>query len=111
MVAGGVAALAIAGGGLKAWAEQNEKGVAGETKIALSAEQVIASVRTAVATKPGNVLEVEAEREAGKVRCDVKVLGNDGKTYEIGVNVATNKATSVALDNNRDDDREGADDD
>lgn len=111
MLAGGVAALALTGGGLKAWAEHGEKGEGTEAKIALPAAQIIASIRTAVAAKPGHVLEVEAESEKGKTHCDVKVVGNDGKTYEVGVDVASNKAVSVELDDDKDDEQDGEKDD
>lgn len=100
-VAGGLAAVALAGGGLKAFAEQSKVPEEREAKIALPAEQIIASVRTAVAAKPGRVLEVEAEQEQGKTHCDVKILAADGKAYEIGVDVATNKAVSVQADNDQ----------
>ncbi len=92
-------ALAAASGGWKVYAGENEKGKgeAAETKVALPAEQIIASIRTAVAAKPGRVLEFEAEIEDGKTHCDVKVLAADGKTYEVEVDVASNKATEVEL--------------
>ncbi|MDQ3815663.1 MAG: hypothetical protein M3347_17250 [Armatimonadota bacterium] len=106
LVAGGLTTLAMAGGGLKVWAEQGQKDEGQEAKIALPAEQVIASIRTAVAAKPGRVMEVEAEREKGTAYCEVKVLADDGKTYEVAVDVAANKAVEVELDNDKDDDED-----
>lgn len=103
----GVAALALVGGGLQARAGEEEKREAEETKIALPAEQIIASIRTAVAAKPGRVLEFEAETEGGKTHCDVKVVAADGKTYEVEVDVASNKATSVELDDDEEDGEDG----
>lgn len=99
VVACGLGIVALMGGSLKAWAEKNEAGETEERKVALPAEQVIASIRTAVAAKPGRVLEVDAESENGKTVCDVKILAADGKTYEVGVDVASNKAGTVELDN------------
>ena len=70
-----------------------------ESKAAISADQLIACVRTAVASKPGNVRAVEAESEGDKVLCEVEILAQDGKTYEIEVDVATNAVTEVEEDN------------
>lgn len=98
--AGALLVLALTGGGMKAWAEKN----AGEdTKIALSADQMIASIRTAVAAKPGQVLEVEAESEGGKAHCDVEILAADGKTYEVEVDVASNTAGEIEVEDGSDD--------
>ncbi len=80
-----------------------------ETKVSLTAEQVIASVKTAVAVKPGNVLEVEAEKENGRTVCEVEVLAQDGKTYEVVVDVASNTVLKVELDDDADD-KDGDDD-
>lgn len=106
LAAGGLATLAMVGGGLKVWADQGEKDDGEEARIALPAEQLIASIRTAVAAKPGQVLEFEGESEKGKTHCEVKVVAADGKTYEVDVDVAANKAVSVELD-----DEDGAADD
>ena len=102
LVASGLVTLAAAGGGLRALAGQGE-----EAKVALPAEQVIASIRTAVAARPGRVLEVEAESEKGKTLCEVEVLADDGKTYEVGVDAATKKAVSVEVDDDKDDEADG----
>ena len=113
ILASGALAMVIAGGSLKAWGEQEDKD-SNEVKIALPADQLIASIRTAVAAKPGRVLETEAESEGGKTHCDVIVLGNDGKTYEVEVDIATNKVSEVELKTGKDDDNdehEGKDDD
>ena len=93
-----------AGGGLKVWAEQDEKQEGEDTATALPAEQVIASIRTAVAAKPGRVLKVEAESEDGKTLCEVEVLAENGKTYEVEVDVVTNKALAVELEDAPEDD-------
>ncbi|MBA3242901.1 MAG: PepSY domain-containing protein [Acidobacteria bacterium] len=93
------AALVAVGVGIKA-AGQEKK----EAKASLSAEQVIASITTAVAAKPGNVLELEAEREKGRTLCEVEILAQDGKTYEVSVDVATNTVVEVEADEDDDDD-------
>jgi len=45
------------------------------------------------------VRAVEAESEGDKVLCEVEILAQDGKTYEIEVDVATNAVTEVEEDN------------
>ena len=93
-VSGGAVMLALMVGllGVRAEGLASDK----DSKAALPAEQVIASVRTAVAAKPGRVLSVEAEVEAGKTVCEVEVLAEgDDKTYEVEVDVATNTVIEV----------------
>ena len=75
-----------------------------EAKAAVSADQAVACVRTAVATKPGDVRAVEAEREGGKLVCEVEVLAQDGKTYEVVVDTATGAVIEVESDDDDDDD-------
>jgi len=70
-----------------------------DSKAALPVEQVIASIRTAVAAKPGDVLAVEAEVENGKTLCEVEILAPDRKTYEVEVDVATNTVVEIEEDN------------
>lgn len=107
----GLATIALTSGGLKAWAEQDEP-EGKEVKVSLSVEEFIASIRTAVAAKPGRVQSVEAESEDGKTLCDVTVLAADGKTYEVAVDVASNKVTEVeAAGDEKDDDKEDGDKD
>ena len=109
LLAGGAAVVAMAGGGLKAWAEQGEKGEAGEVKITLSAAQLKVATAAALKAKPGKVVETEAEMENGKTMCDVQILAADGKTYEVGVDVASGKVVSVEADNDKDDHDGGKD--
>lgn len=104
ILAGSVASLALAGGGIKAWAEQGEQS---EAKVTLNAAQIKAATAAALASKPGKVLETEAEVEKGKTLCDVKIQAADGKTYEVSVDVATNKVVSVEEDDADDEDEAG----
>jgi len=69
-----------------------------DSKAALPVEQLIASIRTAVAAKPGNVLAVEVEVEDGKTLCEVEILAQDRKTYEVEVDVATNTVVEIEED-------------
>ena len=80
-----------------------------KAKPAIPAEQVITSIRTAIAAKPGNLLGVEVENEGGKTLCEVEILTPDGKTYEVEVDVATNAVLEVELED--DDDEDGDDKD
>ncbi|HEX7957784.1 MAG TPA: PepSY domain-containing protein [Pyrinomonadaceae bacterium] len=93
---GCLAALALAAGGAVIRAEV--RGGRG-AEAALSAEQAVACVRAAVAAKPGNVHSLEAENEGGKVVCEVEVLAQDGKTYEVEIDAATNAVVEVEEDN------------
>jgi len=98
-----VLTLVIGGFGIKA-EDQNTNA----RKAAVPVEQLITSIRTAVAAKPGDVRAVEIENEGGKNLCEVEILAQDGKTYEVEVDVATGTVVEVESD---DDDGEADDDD
>jgi ABC-type Na+ efflux pump permease subunit len=83
---------------LVAQAEEKDEPGEKESRAVLTAEQVIASVKTAVAAKPGGVREVEAENEGEKLVCEVEIVAPDGKTYEIEVDVKTNSVIEVEED-------------
>jgi uncharacterized membrane protein YkoI len=91
-------ALAVGGLGMKA------EGQGAEAEVAIPAEQVIASIKTAVAAKPGNVRAVQVENEGGKTLCEVKIVALDVKTYEVEVDVATNTVVKVDDDNDENED-------
>lgn len=111
LAVGGLMALTMTGGGMKAWAEKGEKGEDKEVKITLPAAQLKAATAAALAAKPGKVLETEAEVEGGKTQCEVKIQAADGKTYEVIVDVASNKVVKVGLDDDdKDDEDEGEQD-
>ncbi len=102
-ILGCLVVLALAVGGFRINAEgQGTK----ETKASASAEQMIESIRTAVAAKPGTVRAVEAENENGKTFCEVEVLAQDSKTYEVKVDVTTNAVVEVEADDDDDDEDE-----
>ena len=92
--------------GMKARGQNNRNG-----KVSLTAVQVISSVTTAVTAKPGNVLELEAESEKGKLLCEVEILAQDGKTYEVVVDVNSNTVVEVEEEDDDDDDDDDNDDD
>ncbi len=93
--------FAINGFGTKAKG-QNTK----QPKVSIPAEQVIAAIKTAVSAKSGNVLEIEAESEKGKVVCEIEILAQDGKTYEVVVDVASNTVIEIEADDDDDDDKD-----
>ncbi len=93
--------LAVGGFGIKAGGQNTKQG-----KAAVPADQVIASVRTAVAAKAGDVRGVEIENEGGKTLCEVEILAQDGKTYEVEVDVATNAVIEVEADDDTDEDED-----
>ncbi|CAN5775842.1 hypothetical protein BH18ACI4_BH18ACI4_16310 [soil metagenome] len=78
-------------------------------KPAITADQVIASIRTAIAAKPGNLLGMEVEKEGEKTLCEVEILTADGKTYEVEVDVASNEIVEVELEDDNDEDEDGKD--
>ena len=101
LIASGALMLAVAGGSLRSWAEAGE---ANEVKITLPKAQLKKLTATALKAKPGKVVETEVETEDGKTHCDVKILAADGKTYEVEVDVATNKVTAIEEDNDAEED-------
>ncbi len=80
-----------------------------DSKVAIPAEQVIASIKTAIAAKPGDVRAVEIENERGKSICEVEILASDGKTYEVEVDVATSTVVEVEMDDDTDEDDDDQD--
>ena len=61
----------------------------------LSAEQAIACIKLAVATRAGNVTELEAKVDNNKTLCEVEITDAKGKKYEVYVDVAANKVIRV----------------
>lgn len=92
-------AVIISGFGIKA-DERGDK----QTKVSITVEQMIEAIRTAAATKAGKVRGTDVESEDGKVLCEVEILGEDGKTYEVEVDVATNTVVEVEEDDDDDED-------
>jgi uncharacterized membrane protein YkoI len=96
--------LIVSGFWIKAEAQ-----VAKPPKTAITTDQVITSIRTATAAKPGKVFAVDVENEANKIICLVSIIAQDGKAYDVEVDVATNKVMKIDeanddMDNEDDDD-------
>ena len=96
--------LAVVGYAIKPEGRSDKK-----AKAAITADQMFASIRTAVAAKPGNLLGVEVENEGGKTLCEVEILTPDGKIYEVEVDVATNSVLEVELEGDDDEDEDDRD--
>jgi uncharacterized membrane protein YkoI len=96
---GCLVAIALSTGGFGTVAEgQGDQ----DTKMAISADQMIASIKTAITAKPGKVREVEVQKEGDKTVCEVEILGEDGKAYDVMVDVATNSVIKVEEDKDND---------
>ncbi len=95
--------------GVVAYGIEAEGQDAKKAKPAITADQMIASVRTAIAAKPGNLLGVEVEKEVGKTICEVEILTADGKIYEVEVDIASNAVVEVELEDNNEEDEDDKD--
>jgi uncharacterized membrane protein YkoI len=73
-----------------------------DTNAAITADQMIEAIKTAIAAKPGKVRDVDVEIEGGKTICEVEILGQDGKAYDVKVDIATNKVITVEEDKDND---------
>jgi uncharacterized membrane protein YkoI len=99
LMLGCLIAIALSTGGFRKTAEGQGNQ---DTKVAISADQMIESIKTAIAAKPGKVLEVEVEKEGDKTICEVEILGQDGKAYDVRVDVATNSVIKIEEDKDND---------
>lgn len=95
--------------GVVAYGIEAEGQDAKKAKPAITADEMIASVRTAIAAKPGNLLGVEVEKEVGKTICEVEILTADGKIYEVEVDIASNAVVEVELEDNNEEDEDDKD--
>jgi uncharacterized membrane protein YkoI len=60
-----------------------------DAKSALTADQAMTCITTAVAAKPGMVKKVEVDDEDGKQLCEVEIVAEDGQEYELHVDLDT----------------------
>lgn len=58
-------------------------------------------VDAALAKKPGQVLEVELEREKGREIYEIEISGEDGKRWELECDLETISIIKVELDDDR----------
>jgi uncharacterized membrane protein YkoI len=58
---------------------------------AITPEQAIECIRTAVAATPGRVEGMEVDREKGQLLCEVEIVAENGSKAEVHVDVSANK--------------------
>jgi uncharacterized membrane protein YkoI len=89
LLAGLVITLLLTGGG-RAVATSTDQRIS-----ALTAEEAITCIQTAVATQAGLVKEVEGDDEGGKRVCEVKIVDAMGKRHKLYIDVHTNQVVKV----------------
>jgi uncharacterized protein YpmB len=99
LIVGFLIAVALSTGGFRITAEGPGDQ---DTKMAITADQMIAAIKTATTTKPGMIQEVELDKEGDKIICEVEVLAQDGKVYDVRIDVATNTVIKVEEDKDND---------
>ena len=58
-----------------------------QPRSALTADEAIACIRTAVTAQAGLVKEVEGDDEKGKHLCEVKIVDETGKRHKLSIDV------------------------
>jgi hypothetical protein len=66
-----------------------------QSPSALTADEAIACIRTAVAAQAGLVKEVEGDDKKGQRLCEVKIVDETGKRHKLHVDVQTNQVVKV----------------
>ena len=89
LLAGIVVTLLLTGGGRAVAAPT------GQSTSALTTEEAIACIRTAVAAQAGLVKVVEGEDKKGKRLCEVKIVDETGKRHKLQVDVQTNQVVKA----------------
>jgi uncharacterized membrane protein YkoI len=62
-----------------------------QAQEAITPEQAIECIRTAIAATPGRVEGLEVEREKGQLFCEVEIVAENGTRSEIHIDVATSQ--------------------
>ena len=68
---------------------------ASSPREALTVDEAIACIRTAVAAQAGWVKEVEGDDDGGKRLCEVKIVDEAGKRHTVHVDVQTNQVVKT----------------
>jgi uncharacterized membrane protein YkoI len=89
MFVGFLATLVLTIGGLAGMVHANR------TTAGITADQVTACMKAAVAAQPGLVKEVEVEYEGTQWLCEVKLVDAAGKRHKLHVDVATNQVVKA----------------
>lgn len=87
-----VGALALSGLGVGILSNQAN---AAQRKVGITPAQVTSVVKAAVAARPGLIEELEVERKNGRIVCEIDIITPDGGSYEVTVDVETNKVLKV----------------
>lgn len=64
----------------------------------VTSEQAIACIQTAVASNPGRIEGIDIDVKAGKVLCEVEIIGANGRKMELHIDVNTNKVVESRPD-------------
>jgi hypothetical protein len=64
---------------------------AAQTTSALTADQAIACIRTAVAAQAGMVTKMEVEHKRGQRLCEARIVDETGKRHKLQVDTNTNR--------------------
>jgi hypothetical protein len=62
---------------------------------ALTADEAIACIRTAVAAQAGWIKDVEGDKDGGKRLCEVELVDETGKRHKLHVDVQTNQVVKA----------------
>jgi uncharacterized membrane protein YkoI len=71
---------------------------AAQTSPALTADHVIACIRTAVAAQAGAIEKVEVKYRRGQWLCEVELVDEAGQEYELRIDVATYQVVKTERD-------------
>lgn len=58
---------------------------------AITAQQTISCINTAIAARAGMIENIDIEREGGRIVCEVEIVETDGRDYNVVVDVVDNK--------------------
>ena len=89
LLAGLVVTLLLIGGGHAMAAST------GPSRSALTTDEAIACIRTAVAAQAGWVKGVEGEDKKGQRLCEVKIVDEAGKRHKLQIDVQTNQVVKA----------------
>jgi hypothetical protein len=67
----------------------------GQPKEALTADEAITCIRTAMAAQPGFIKEVEGDEDGGKRLCEVKIVDEAGKRHKLHIDLQTNQVVKT----------------
>jgi len=66
-----------------------------QPKEALTADEAIVCIQTAVAAQAGFIKEVEGDEDGGKRLCEVKIVDQAGKRHTVHIDVQTKQVVKT----------------